>query len=85
MEVQQIGDQVADKAQVFQDKEKNIFDKKGKPDDFQQGDLVLKWDARHEDKDRHGKLNICGKALMRLQRIMAIILTVYRKSMVMFS
>ena len=34
---------------------KKIFDKKEKLDDFQQGDLVLKWDARHEDKGKHGK------------------------------
>ena len=55
VEVQQIRDQVAEKAQVFQDKVKNIFDRKEKPNDFQQGDLVLKWDARHEDKGKHGK------------------------------
>ena len=55
MEVQQIREQVADKALVFQDKVKNIFDRKAKPDDFQQGNLVLKWDARHEDKGKHGK------------------------------
>ena len=54
-EVQQISDQVADKALVFQDKVKNIFDKKKNPNDFQQGDLVLKWDSRHEDKGKHGK------------------------------
>ena len=28
---------------------------KENPNDFQQGDLVLKWDARHEDKGKHGK------------------------------
>ena len=44
-----------DKAQAFQGKVKKIFDGKAKPDDFQQGDLVLKWDARHEDKGKHGK------------------------------
>ena len=55
MEVQQIKDQVADKALVFQDKVKNIFDKKEKLDDFQQGDSVLKWDTRHQDKGKHGK------------------------------
>ena len=40
---------------MFQVREKKGFDKKSKPDDFQQGDLVLKWDARHEDKGKHGK------------------------------
>ena len=53
MEVKQIKEGVPDKVQVFQDKMKNIFDKRTKPDDFQQGDLVLKWDARYEDKGKH--------------------------------
>ena len=57
MEVQQIKDQVAKRASVFQDKMKKIFDRKAKPDDFQQGDLVLKWDARDEDKSKHGKFD----------------------------
>ena len=34
VEVQQVKDQVVDKALVFQDKVKNIFDRKAKPDDF---------------------------------------------------
>jgi len=55
VEVQQISDQVVDKAQTFQDKVKKGFDRKTKPNDFQQGDLVLKWDARREDKGKHGK------------------------------
>ena len=57
MEVQQIRDQVAEKASVFQDRVKKIFDRRVKPDDFQQGHLVLKWDARHEDKRKHGKFD----------------------------
>ena len=35
MEVQQIRDQVVDKAQIFQDKVKKGFDRKTKPDVFQ--------------------------------------------------
>ena len=57
MEVQQIREGVLDKAQIFQDKMKNIFDRRAKPDDFHQGDWVLKCDARYEDKGKHGKLN----------------------------
>lgn len=34
-----------------------IFDKKIKIDDFQVGDFVLKWDARYEDKGKHGTSN----------------------------
>ena len=55
VEVQQIRDQVVDKAQIFQDRVNTNFDRKAKLDDFQQGYLVLKWDARHEDKGKHGK------------------------------
>ena len=34
---------------------KKIFDRKIKVDDFQLGDLILKWDARFKDKGKHGK------------------------------
>ena len=57
MEVQQIKDQVAEKASIFQDRIKKIFVRKAKPNDFQQGDLVLKWDARREDNGKHGKFD----------------------------
>ena len=36
---------------------KKIFDRKVKTDDFQLGDSVLKWDARSEDKGKHGKFD----------------------------
>ena len=36
---------------------KKVFDKKVKTDDFQLGDLVLKWDVRNEDKGKHGKFD----------------------------
>ena len=35
VEVQQIREGVLDKAQIFQDKMKKIFDRRAKPDDFQ--------------------------------------------------
>ena len=57
VEVQQIKDQVVDKAHIFQDRVKKGFDRKAKLNDFQQGDLVLKWDAQHEDKGKHGKFD----------------------------
>jgi hypothetical protein len=34
-----------------------IFDKHSKQEYFQVDDLVLKWDARNEDKGKHGKFN----------------------------
>ena len=57
MEVQQIRDQVVEKALVFQDRTKKVFDRKAKSNDFQQEDLVLKCDARHRDKGKHGKFD----------------------------
>ena len=56
VEVQQIREHVVGKAQIFQDKVKINFERKAKPNDLQQGGLVLKWDAQHEDKGKHGKL-----------------------------
>ena len=34
-----------------------MFDKRSKAYCFNHGDLVLKWDARHEDKGKHGKFD----------------------------
>ena len=36
---------------------KDTFDRKIKKDDFHLQDLVLKWDARIEDKGKHGKFD----------------------------
>ena len=44
-----------DKVQSHQEKMKSTFDRRVKEDQFQMGDLVLKWDAPNEDK--HGKFD----------------------------
>ena len=41
-----------DKVQSHQEKMKNTFDRRVKEEQFQIDDLVLKWDARKEDKHR---------------------------------
>ena len=46
---------------IFQEKTKKVFDKGTKVDDFQIHDLVLKWDARNEDKGKHGKFDYVWK------------------------
>ena len=66
VEVQKIREQVVDKAHIFQDRVKRNFDRKAKPYDFQQGDLVLKWDAQHEDKGKHGKFDHLLKGPYRI-------------------
>ena len=47
VEIQQIREGLCDKAQEYQDKVKQVFDKRAKSDSFNLGDLVLKWDARY--------------------------------------
>ena len=36
---------------------KNTFDRRIEEDVFQVDDLVLKWDALHEEKGKHGKFD----------------------------
>lgn len=57
IEFQEIRENVYHKSQIFRGKIKSIFDKKIKRDDFHPQDLVLKWDARIEDKGKHGKFD----------------------------
>ena len=46
-----------DRTQKIQEKMKDIFDRKIKPDDFHLGDVFLLWDAPHEEKGKHGKFD----------------------------
>ena len=46
-----------EKVQKYQRKVKQVFDKRAKLTSFKLGDSVLKWDARHEDKGKHGKFD----------------------------
>jgi hypothetical protein len=54
---QQMREHVFNKSQLHQDRMKIIFDRHTKEEDFKVNDLVLKWDARNEDKGRHGKFD----------------------------
>jgi hypothetical protein len=55
--VQQTREKAFYNAQLHQDKIKEAFDRRTKVDDFKLGDLVLKWDARKEDKGKHEKFD----------------------------
>ena len=57
VELQQQREKLFDITKKFQDKIKEIFDKRTKPDDFQMGDVVLQWDGPHEEKGKHGKFD----------------------------
>jgi len=36
---------------------KSLFDRKARERDFRQGDLVLRWDARRGECDKHGNFD----------------------------
>jgi hypothetical protein len=55
VEVQQTREQVMGRAHNLQQKIKKAFDRKSSKEDFQPGDLVLKWDAPKQEKGKHGK------------------------------
>ena len=45
---------------------KKVFNKKFKVDNFQIGDLVLKWDVGFEDKGKHGKFDHLWKGTFKI-------------------
>jgi hypothetical protein len=55
VEVQQTREQVMDRAHDHQQRIKQAFDRKARKEDFQLGDLVLKWDAPRQDRGKHNK------------------------------
>jgi hypothetical protein len=57
IEVQHNREKMDQKTVILQRRVKETFDKKTKKDIFQEGDLVLRWDARREDKYKHGKFD----------------------------
>ena len=57
VEIQQQREQIFDRTQLFQDKMKEIFDRRTKPNEVQIGDVVLQGDAPHEEKGKHGKFD----------------------------
>lgn len=57
IQLQQTREEVYNNEQIIQDQIKRIYDERVKEDDFQLNDLVLKWDARNEEKGKHGKFD----------------------------
>jgi transposase InsO family protein len=57
VEVQQTREQVVDRTHDRQQRIKQAFDRRVRKEDFQLGDLVLKWDAPRQDKGKHGKFD----------------------------
>eukprot|EP00253_Pinus_taeda_P019486 PITA_19486 len=50
----------------LQEKIKKIYDRKAKVDKFQLDDVVLKWDARNEEKGKHGKFENLWKGPFKI-------------------
>jgi hypothetical protein len=55
VEVQQTREKMTDKEHDRQQRIKEAFDRKVRKEDFQLGELVLKWDAPRQDKGKNGK------------------------------
>jgi len=55
MHLQQTREEVFQNTFRLQEKIKKIYDRETKADKFQLEDVVLRWDARNEDKGKHGK------------------------------
>jgi len=55
--LQQTREEVLQNTLKLQERIKKIYDRKAKPDDFHIEDVVLRWDARNEDKGKHGKFD----------------------------
>ena len=53
--LQQPGEEVFKNTSKLQEKIKKIYDRKVMVDKFQVDDVVLKWDARNEEKGKHSK------------------------------
>lgn len=53
--LQQTRDEVFQNTSKLQERNKKVYYHKKKAYDFKIGDLVLRWDARNEEKGKHGK------------------------------
>jgi hypothetical protein len=69
VEVQQAREQVVDRIQDQQQRIKQVFDKKAKKEEFQLGDLVLKWDAPKQDKGKHDKFEALWIGPFRISEV----------------
>ena len=57
IELNEMREKDYDKVKIHQENIKNTFDKKIKEEQFLISDLVLKWDAPHEEKGKNGKFD----------------------------
>jgi len=55
VELNENRDEVQHKLKKYQNKMKALFNRRARERDLKEGDLVLRWDARREEKGKHGK------------------------------
>jgi len=67
--LQQTREEVFQNTFKLQERIKRIYDRKEKADRFEIGDIVLKWDARNEEKGKHGKFENLWKGPTRALQI----------------
>lgn len=66
IQLKQCREEMFKNTQLIQYWIKKIYDKRTKSTSFQLGYLVLKWDARNEDKGKHGKLENLWKGSFKI-------------------
>eukprot|EP00253_Pinus_taeda_P025418 PITA_25418 len=64
--LQQTREEVFKNTSKLQEKIKKIYDRKAKVDKFQVDDVVLKWDARNEEKGKHDKFENLWKGPFKI-------------------
>ena len=64
--LQQTREEVFQNTFKLQERIKKIYDRKAKADKFQLDEVVLKWDARNEDKGKHGKFENMWKGPFKI-------------------
>jgi hypothetical protein len=65
IEVHQEREALCEKVQIYQDKVKQVFDKRAKVNSFKLGDMVLKWDASMRIRESPTNLTNYGKVLFQ--------------------
>ena len=50
-------DEIQYKLRKYQNKMRELFDRKARERNFKKGDPVLRWDTRREDKGKHEKFD----------------------------
>eukprot|EP00253_Pinus_taeda_P021772 PITA_21772 len=64
--LQQTREEVFQNTSKLEEKIKKIYDRKAKADKFQLEEVVLKWDARNEEKGKHGKFENIWKGPFKI-------------------